>query len=63
MHIEGKCQYAMYVKVIKPELIFDLPHRRTSLGKCCRRLSFTDEKEHVCKLTQNTDLVLGPATN
>ena len=33
MHIEGKCQYAMYVKVIKPELIFDLPHRRTSLDK------------------------------
>ena len=33
MHIEGKCQNAMYVKVIKPELIFDLPHRRTSLGK------------------------------
>ena len=33
MHIEGKYQYAMYVKVIKPELIFDLPHRRTSLGK------------------------------
>ena len=62
MHIEGKCQYAMYVKVIKPELIFDLPHRRTSLGKLLPKVVFTDEKGHVCKLTQNTDLVLGPAT-
>ena len=63
--IEGKCQYPMYVKVIKPELIFDLPHRRTLkfLGKLLQKVVFTDEKGHVCKLTQNTDLVLGPATN
>ena len=60
MHIEGKCQYAMYVKVIKPELIFDLPHRRTFLGKLLQKVVFS-EKRHVCKLT--TDLVLGPATN
>ena len=38
MHIEGKCQYPMYVKVIKPELIFDLPHRRTSLGKLLQKV-------------------------
>ena len=28
----------MYVKVIKPELIFDLPHRRTSLGKLLQKV-------------------------
>ena len=38
MHIEGKCQYPMYVKVIKPELIFDLPHRRTFLGKLLQKV-------------------------
>ena len=53
----------MYVKVIKPELIFNLPHRTTFLGKLLQKVVFTDEKGHVCKLTQNTDLALGPATN
>ena len=55
----------MYVKVIKPELIFDLPHRRTLkfLGKLLQKVVLTDEKGHVCKFTQNTDLGFGPATN
>ena len=53
----------MYVKVIKPELIFDLPRRRTFLGKLLQRVVLTDEKGHVWKLTQNTDLVLRAATN
>ena len=37
MHIEAKCQYAMYVRVIKPELIFDPPHGRTSFGKLLQK--------------------------
>ena len=45
----------MYVKVIKPELIFDLPHCRTSLRKLSQKGVFTDEKRHVCKLIQNTE--------
>ena len=45
----------MYVKVIKPELIFDLPHCRTSLRKLLQKGVFTDEKRHVCKLIQNTE--------
>ena len=45
----------MYVKVIKPELIFNLPHCRTSLRKLLQKGVFRDEKRHVCKLIQNTE--------
>ena len=45
----------MYVKVIKPELIFDLLHCRTSLRNLLQKGVFTDEEGHVCKLIQNTE--------
>ena len=45
----------MCMKVIKPELIFDLPHCRTFLRKLLQKGVFTDENRHVCKLIQNTE--------